>query len=130
MSELREDVEDQCRQYGMMTGIAIDEQQLLVLVRYSTEEEAVTCMKALDGRLFDGRKLAAELAKEEKEKPEEDALLEDFFASIAEEEAKFEKKSLTVCFRRSPLARVFSPTHTHSFGGRLIPCIKSEKRRN
>ena len=65
MSELREDVEDQCRQYGMMTGIAIDEQQLLVLVRYSTEEEAVTCMKALDGRLFDGRKLAAELAKEE-----------------------------------------------------------------
>ena len=74
MSELREDVEDQCRQYGMMTGIAIDEQQLLVLVRYSTEEEAVTCMKALDGRLFDGRKLAAELAKEEKEKPEEDLL--------------------------------------------------------
>ena len=123
MSELREDVEDQCRQYGMMTGIAIDEQQLLVLVRYSTEEEAVTCMKALDGRLFDGRKLAAELAKEEGEKPEEDALLDDFFASIAEEEAKFGKKRLVVCFHD----RSLSPTHIRVVA---IPCPKSEKRRN
>lgn len=97
MAELREDVESQCKQYGTMTGIAIDEDQCLVLVRYSTEEEAMNCMKGLDGRSFDGRKLSMELAKEEGKKSEEDELLNDFFASIAEEEAKFAKKDYSVC---------------------------------
>lgn len=97
MAELREDVESQCRQYGMMTGIAIDEDQCLVLVRYSTEEEVMNCLKGLDGQSFDGRKLSMELAREESKKSEEDELLNDFFASIAEEEAKFAKKDFGVC---------------------------------
>ena len=54
-------------------------------------------MKGLDGRSFDGRKLSMELAKEEGKKSEEDELLNDFFASIAEEEAKFAKKEYSVC---------------------------------
>ena len=102
MAELREDVESECRQYGMMTGIAIDEEQCLVLVRYSTEEEAMNCVKGLDGQSFDGRKLSMELAREEVKseevkKSEEEELLNDFFASIAEEEAKFAKTGCGVC---------------------------------
>ena len=97
MAELREDVESECRQYGMMTGIAIDEEQCLVLVRYSTEEEAMNCIKGLDGQSFDGRKLSMELAREEVKKSEEEELLNDFFASIAEEEAKFAKTGCGVC---------------------------------
>ena len=65
MFELREDVEDQCRQYGVMTGIAINEVENIVLVRYSSEEEAITCFNALNGRLFDGRRIEAEVLKNE-----------------------------------------------------------------
>ena len=63
MFELREDVEDQCRQYGVMTGIAINEAENIVLIRYSSEEEATTCFNALNGRLFDGRRIEAEISK-------------------------------------------------------------------
>lgn len=102
MFELREDVEDQCRQYGVMTGIAINEAENIVLVRYSSEEEAMTCFNALNGRLFDGRRIEAEVLKNESVRllfildgqnpvpgKDEDTLLNDFLASIAEEEAKF-----------------------------------------
>lgn len=102
MYELREDVEEQCRQYGVMTGIAINEIENSVLVRYSSEEEAMKCYDALNGRLFDGRRIEATVLKNEfvsasrlvhvQEEPtvnEEDLLLNDFLASIAEEEAKF-----------------------------------------
>lgn len=65
MFELREDVEEQCRQYGVMTGIAINEVDNIVLVRYSSEEEAMKCYDALNGRLFDGRRIEASVIKNE-----------------------------------------------------------------
>ena len=104
MFELREDVEDQCRQYGVMTGIAINEAENIVLIRYSSEEEATTCFNALNGRLFDGRRIEAEISKSDvlivikifiqvpTQTENEEDLLNDFLASIAEEEAKFKYK--------------------------------------
>ena len=100
MTDLREDVEQQAQEYGTLTGIAVNEMELLVLLRFSNEKEALQCFSSLNGRLFDGRKIQAELTRdesggstkkiEEKEKKEEeDALLSEFFASIAAEEEKF-----------------------------------------
>lgn len=65
MFELREDVEDQCRQYGVMTGIAINEVTNIVMIRYSSEDEALACFNALNGRLFDGRRIEAEIVRNE-----------------------------------------------------------------
>ena len=101
MADLREDVEQQAQEYGTLTGIAVNEMELLVLLRFSNEKEALQCFSSLNGRLFDGRKIQAELIRdesggstkkkeeEEKREEEEDALLSEFLASIAAEEEKF-----------------------------------------
>lgn len=95
MTDLREDVEQQAQEYGVLTGIAVNEMDLLVLLRFSNEKEALQCFSSLNGRLFDGRRIQAELVRDEsegntkKKKKEEDALLDEFFASIAAEEEKF-----------------------------------------
>ena len=71
MYELREDVEEECRQYGVLTGIVINEVENVVLVRFRKEEEAVTCFNKLNGRLFDGRRIEAQIVKsEEKVSPQ------------------------------------------------------------
>lgn len=98
MTDLREDVEQQAQEYGKLTGIAVNELEQLVLLRFSNEKEALQCFSSLNGRLFDGRKIQAELIRDEsegttttkkKEEEEQDALLSEFFASIAAEEEKF-----------------------------------------
>ena len=65
MQDMREDVEEQCSQYGKITGLAINEQDRTVLIRYSSEAEAVKCKSILDGKLFDGRRITAQLSKDE-----------------------------------------------------------------
>lgn len=64
MQDMREDVEEQCSQYGKITGLAINEQEFTVLIRYSSEAEAVKCKSVLDGKLFDGRRITAQLSKD------------------------------------------------------------------
>lgn len=89
---MREDVEQQAKEYGNLTGIAINESEMTVMLRYSDEKEALACISALDGHLFDGRRIQAELLRDEsasaERKKAEDAMLSDFLASIAKEEAK------------------------------------------
>lgn len=65
MQDMREDVEEQCSQYGRITGLAINEQNFTVLIRYSSEAEAVKCKNVLDGKLFDGRRISVQLSKDE-----------------------------------------------------------------
>lgn len=65
MQEMREDVEEQCKEYGEIAGFAIDEKQKTVLVRYSSAREAKRCKDALDGKLFDKRRIVAKLSKDE-----------------------------------------------------------------
>ena len=62
---MREDAEEQCAEYGQITGFAIDEQQKTVMIRYSTALEALRCKNALDGKLFDGRRISVKLSKDE-----------------------------------------------------------------
>ncbi|KAK8804679.1 hypothetical protein WA171_006647 [Blastocystis sp. BT1] len=99
MQDMREDVEEQCSQYGKITGLAINEQDRTVLIRYSSEAEAVKCKSILDGKLFDGRRITAQLSKDEYAQPVQqtkgdDELLSGFLASIAEEEAKLKVESM------------------------------------
>ena len=65
MQEMREDAEEQCAEYGKVTGFAIDERQKTVLVRYSLASEAKRCKDALDGKLFDKRRISVKLSKDE-----------------------------------------------------------------
>lgn len=65
MQEMREDAEEQCSEYGQITGFAIDEQQKTVMIRYSSALEALRCKNALDGKLFDGRRISVKLSKDE-----------------------------------------------------------------
>lgn len=64
MQDMREDIEAQCSEYGTITGLAIDEQTRVVKVRYASEPEATKCKEALDGHLFDGRRMTAELERD------------------------------------------------------------------
>ena len=64
MQDMREDIETQCSEYGTITGLAIDEQTRVVRVRYTSESEATKCKEALDGHLFDGRRMTAELERD------------------------------------------------------------------
>ncbi|KAK8806616.1 hypothetical protein WA588_003180 [Blastocystis sp. NMH] len=93
MQDVRGDVEAQCSEYGTITGLAIDEQTRVVRVRYASEQEAIKCKEALDGHVYDGRRMTVELERDPTPAPApkqpEDDLLSGFLESIAEEEAKF-----------------------------------------
>lgn len=64
MQDLRGDIEAQCSEYGTITGLAIDEQTRVVRVRYASESEATRCKEALDGHVYDGRRMTVELERD------------------------------------------------------------------
>lgn len=64
MQDVRGDVEAQCSEYGTITGLAIDEQTRVVRVRYASEKEAIKCKEALDGHVYDGRRMTVELERD------------------------------------------------------------------
>lgn len=98
--EIKEDIRDECSKIGTVTNVVLydKEEDGVVTVRFGNAVAAEACVRAFDGRWFDGRQVVAHVAEgrekfrkskrgEADAEEEEEARLEEFSKYIEGEGA-------------------------------------------
>lgn len=92
--DINEDIRDECGQFGEVTNVVLydKEEDGVVTVRFGNAMSANACVKALDGRWFEKRRVEASIAdgkerfkktrKQDADEEDEEARLEKFSKDI------------------------------------------------
>jgi HIV Tat-specific factor 1 len=82
--DLKEDLLEECERLGEVTAVHVLASLLTCTVKFREKEAAAACLKIMNGRYFDGRRISAILydgsfsLKEEKESKADEERLEHF----------------------------------------------------